>query len=227
MYENIKKNVLKANLAIKEYKLVIFTWGNVSLYDQNLGVVGIKPSGVPYEKMQADDIVIVDLDGNQLSGNLRPSVDLSTHLEVYKKHPQIRSIVHTHSTYATAWAQKNRNIPLYGTTHADYFKTDIPCARFLEASELDLYEKNTGIIIADSISSNPFETPACIVSGHGAFAWGKNTEESVHHAVVLEEIAKTAYLTETILGHNNLLPEHIRNLHYQRKHGKKAKYGQK
>lgn len=226
-YNNLKKLVLKANLEIKESGLVLFTWGNVSLIDRTLNVVAIKPSGVPYEKMSEEDIVVVDLLGNVIDGNLKPSVDLNTHLELYKAFPNINSVVHTHSTYATAWAQKAIDIPLLGTTHADYFSDDIPCVRYLLKEEMKDYEKSTGVAIVQRFENlNYTHIPGCIVSGHGVFAWGKDSKESVYHATVLEEIAKIAYLTYTLPGKTNKLPKHMSNTHYERKHGKNKTYGQ-
>jgi L-ribulose-5-phosphate 4-epimerase len=228
MYQKIKQAVYKANLEVKEAGLVLFTWGNVSARDDKLKVIAIKPSGVPYESMKEDDIVIVDYDGKVIEGKLRPSVDLPTHLELYKRHPEINAIVHTHSTYATAWAQKGRSIRVYGTTHADYFADEIPCAGYLRPSQMDEYEKNTGILISETIKPGKAnELPAAIVKGHGAFAWGKSVEDAVYHAIVLEQVAKLAYLTETLPGWSPQLPEHIKKTHYLRKHGPKATYGQK
>jgi L-ribulose-5-phosphate 4-epimerase len=228
MYQALKEKTYKANMAIKKSGLVLFTWGNVSVKDDTLKVVAIKPSGVAYETMTINDIVVVDFAGNIVEGEMRPSVDLPSHLALYKTHPEIGAIVHTHSTFATAWAQKGRAIPMYGTTHADYFSDDIPCADYLSAEEMQDYEKNTGVVIAKLIKAgHANELPAAIVKGHGAFAWGKNAKDAVYHAVVLEEVAKMAYLTEAIPGPNKVLPKHIRDTHYTRKHGPNASYGQK
>lgn len=228
MYQSLKEAVYQANMAIKQSGLVLFTWGNVSAKDDALKVVAIKPSGVPYETMTINDIVVTDFAGNVIEGHLRPSVDLPSHLALYLAHPEIQSIVHTHSTYATAWAQKGRAIPMYGTTHADYFSDDIPCADYVSADDMEAYEKHTGLVIAKLIQpGHANELPAAIVKGHGAFAWGKNTLDAVYHATVLEEVAKMAYLTETIPGENHPLPKHIRSTHFLRKHGPKASYGQK
>lgn len=228
MYKTLKETTYNANIAIKKSGLVLLTWGNVSVKDDALKVIAIKPSGVAYEKMKADDIVVVDFDGNIIEGTLRPSVDLPSHLALYKAHQEIGAIVHTHSTFATAWAQKGRAIPMYGTTHADYFSDDIPCAPYLTPEEMKDYEKNTGEVIAALIKKGRAnETPAAIIKGHGAFAWGKNAKDAVLHAIVLEEVAKIAYLTEAIPGQNNPLPEHIKKTHYERKHGPNARYGQK
>lgn len=226
-YQQLRKDVFKANLAIKKSGLVLFTWGNVSVIDRSLNVVGIKPSGVPYDVMKEQDIVITDLEGNVIDGKLKPSVDLNTHLEIYNNFKDIKSVVHTHSTYATAWAQKARSIPLFGTTHADYFSEKIPCVRYLREEEMETYELSTGKAIVETFEKiNYLHVPGCIVSGHGVFAWGNNSENAVYHATVLEEIAKIAYLTETLPGEKKLLPKHISNTHYQRKHGKNKTYGQ-
>lgn len=228
MYQTLKEVVYQANMAIKKSGLVLFTWGNVSAKDDYLKVIAIKPSGVPYETMTVNDIVVTDYDGKVIEGTLRPSVDLPSHLAIYAAHPDIKSIVHTHSTFATAWAQKGRSIPMYGTTHADYFSTDIPCAGFLTENDMEAYELNTGKMIAQLVApGHANECPAAIIRGHGAFAWGKNTTDAVYHATVLEEVAKMAYLTETIPGETQPLPRHIRSTHYLRKHGPKASYGQK
>lgn len=226
-YNKLKNDVLKANLAIKENGLVLFTWGNVSQIDRVLNVVAIKPSGVSYDIMKKEDIVIVDLNGKVVDGNLNPSVDLKTHLELYKAFPNINSVVHTHSTYATAWAQKAIDIPLLGTTHTDYFSEDIPCVRYLKKEEMSQYEKSTGLAIVEKfLNLDYLQNPGCIVSGHGVFTWGIDSKESVYHATVLEEIAKMAYLTCTLPGENNKLPKHIKNTHYKRKHGENKTYGQ-
>lgn len=228
MYQALKKAVYDANMAIKKSGLVLFTWGNVSAKDPILKVVAIKPSGVPYEEMSIADIVVVDYDGHVIEGVLRPSVDLPTHLEIYKEHPEVLSVVHTHSTYATAWAQKGRSIPMYGTTHADYFSDDIPVADYLNEEDMVDYEKNTGVVLNRIIKKgHALELPAAIVKGHGAFAWGKTALEAVYHATVLEEVAKMAFLTEALPGKNTPLPQHIKQTHYLRKHGPKATYGQK
>ena len=228
MYQALKKATYKANLDVKNAGLVLFTWGNVSLRDPELKVIAIKPSGVAYETMKEDDIVIVDYSGQVVNGALRPSVDLATHLELYLRHPEINGIVHTHSTYATAFAQKGKAIRVYGTTHADYFSSEIPCAGNLSPSQMDEYEKNTGVIISELIKPGKAnELPAAIVKGHGAFAWGQSVEDAVYHAIVLEQVAKLAYLTETLPGLTPQLPDHIKKTHYMRKHGPKATYGQK
>lgn len=225
MLEELKKEVLKANLDLVKNGLVLFTWGNVSAIDKKSKLVVIKPSGVDYDGMKAEDMVVVDLNGKVVEGKYRPSSDTPTHLELYKAHPEIGGIVHTHSTYATAFAQSGRSIPAYGTTHADYFYGDIPCARSLNESEMDEYEKNTGVVINETVK-DVVAIPACLVAHHGVFAWGKNASEAVYHATVVEEVAKMTYLTENI-GGKNRLPQHIADKHYNRKHGKNAYYGQK
>lgn len=228
MLEELKKEVLKSNLDLVKNGLVLFTWGNVSAIDRKTGYVVIKPSGVEYDGMKAEDMVVVDLDGKVIEGKYRPSSDTPTHLELYKAHPEIGGIVHTHSTYATAWAQVERSIPAYGTTHADYFYGDIPCARNLEESEMSEYEKNTGVVINETFKDKDVVAiPACLVAHHGVFAWGKNASEAVYHATVVEEVAKMAQITETLKPITKRLPQHIADKHYNRKHGKNAYYGQK
>lgn len=225
----LRERVLRANLDLVKNKLVLFTWGNVSAIDRALGLVVIKPSGVKYDDMKADDMVVTDLDGKVVFGSLRPSTDLMTHLELYRAHPEIGGVVHTHSTYATAFAQADRAIPMYGTTHADYFHGDIPCARTLIADELDEYEKNTGRAINETVRDT-VGIPACLAAHHGVFAWGRDAEEAVYNATVVEEVAKMATLTEqtaNYAGHDALpLPAHIADKHYERKHGSGAYYGQ-
>lgn len=242
MLEELKKEVLKANLDLVKNGLVLFTWGNVSAIDKSKGLVVIKPSGVSYDGMKAEDMVVVDLNGKVVEGKYRPSSDTPTHLELYKAHPEIGGIVHTHSTYATAFAQAERSIPVYGTTHADYFYGQVPCTRDLEESEMTDYEKNTGVVINETLvrhsersgaePRNPIVNPvtaipACLVAHHGVFAWGKDAAEAVYHATVVEEVAKTAFLTETLNPSVALLPKHIKDKHYLRKHGENAYYGQK
>ena len=228
MLEELKKEVLKANLDLVKNGLVLFTWGNVSAIDKERKLVVIKPSGVSYENMTAEDMVVVDLDGKIVEGKYRPSSDTPTHLELYKAHPEICGIVHTHSTFATAWAQAERSIPAYGTTHADYFYGDIPCARNLKVSEMGDYEKNTGVVIIETFKDKDVVAiPACLVAHHGVFAWGKNADEAVYHATVVEEVAKMAQITEALNPNVKRLPQHIADKHYNRKHGKNAYYGQK
>ena len=225
MLEELKEKVYKANLDLVKNGLVLFTWGNVSAIDKESGLVVIKPSGVKYEDMTAEDMVVVDLDGKIVEGRLNPSSDTPTHLELYKAHKEIGGIVHTHSTYATAFAQAGKDIRAYGTTHADYFYGDIPCTRSLTENEMMEYEKNTGVIINETVKDT-VSIPACLVKNHGVFAWGKDADEAVYHATVTEEVAKMAYITET-LGCMDRLPQYIADKHYNRKHGKSAYYGQK
>lgn len=228
MLEELKKEVLKSNLDLVKNGLVLFTWGNVSAIDKKTGYVVIKPSGVEYDGMKAEDMVVVDLNGKVIEGKYRPSSDTPTHLELYKAHPEIGGIVHTHSTYATAWAQVERSIPAYGTTHADYFYGDIPCARNLTQEEMDEYEKNTGVVINETFKDKDVVAiPACLVAHHGVFAWGKNANEAVYHATVVEEVAKMAQITETLKPITKRLPQYVADKHYNRKHGKNAYYGQK
>lgn len=227
MLEDLKKEVLKANLDLVKNGLVLFTWGNVSAIDKKAGLVVIKPSGVDYDVMKAEDMVVVDFNGKVVEGKLRPSSDTPTHLEIYKNHPEIGGIVHTHSTYATAFAQAGRAIPAYGTTHADYLYGDIPCARSLETDEMEEYEKNTGVVINEMFKNKDVVAiPACLVAHHGVFAWGKNAAEAVYHATVVEEVAKMAFITENLTPLTKRLPQHIADKHYNRKHGANSYYGQ-
>lgn len=227
MLEDLKQKVLKANLDLVKHGLVLFTWGNVSEIDRKSGLVVIKPSGVDYDTMKAEDMVVVDLDGKVVEGKLRPSSDMPTHLELYKEHPDIGGVVHTHSTYATAFAQAERGIPAYGTTHADYFYGQVPCTRNLEQSETSEYEKNTGVVINETFKDKDTAAiPACLVAHHGVFAWGKNSDEAVYHATVVEEVAKMAFITENLTPLTKRLPRHIADKHYNRKHGANSYYGQ-
>ena len=230
MLEQLKEKVLKANLDLVKNKLVLFTWGNVSEIDRASGLVVIKPSGVDYDGMTADDMVVVDLNGKVVEGSLRPSSDTPTHLEIYKAFPNVNGVTHTHSTFATSWAQAGRDIPFYGTTHADYFYGDIPCARSLKKEEIEgEYEKNTGLVIIEKFKSgklNPVEVPGVLVRSHGVFAFGKDGAQSVYNATVIEEVAKMAYLTENINPEAQRADQFMMEKHYQRKHGKNAYYGQ-
>jgi L-ribulose-5-phosphate 4-epimerase len=228
MISGLKEQVFKANLDLVKHNLVLFTWGNASGIDRELGLVVIKPSGVEYDVMTADQMVVVDLDGNIVEGNLLPSSDTPTHLELYKAFENIGGIVHTHSTYATAWAQAGISIPIIGTTHADYFANDIPCTRDMKNDEvMGSYEKETGSVIIEKFRHlNYSHIPGILVKNHGPFTWGKNLREAVHNSVVLEEIARMAYIAFSVnpnLTMNNLLTEK----HFQRKHGANAYYGQK
>ncbi len=230
MLEALKQQIYEANMELPRRGLVTYTWGNVSGIDREKGLFVIKPSGVDYEKMRPEDMVVMDLEGNQVEGSLRPSSDTPTHLELYKAFPEIGGIVHTHSTYATAWAQAGRGIPCYGTTHADYFYGEIPCARNLTAEEIEEgYEKNTGLVIAETFKGrNPRYMPGVLCKNHGPFTWGKDGAEAVHNAVVLEEIARMNLLTEILNpGGDNTTPQCMQDKHFLRKHGPNAYYGQR
>lgn len=228
MLEALKKQVYEANMELPRRGLITYTWGNVSGIDRETGYIVIKPSGVDYELLKPQDMVIVDLEGNKIEGEYKPSSDTPTHLELYKAFPEIGGIVHTHSPWATAWAQAGRSIPCYGTTHADYFYGSIPCARSLTKDEIESdYEKNTGLVIIDTFKElNPSFVPGVLCINHGPFTWGKDAMEAVHNAVVLEEVAKMAFQTEQINTHVNAAPEAIKEKHFMRKHGKNAYYGQ-
>ncbi len=228
MLEALKEKVFRANLDLVKHGLVIFTWGNVSAIDRENNLVVIKPSGVSYETMVAADMVVVDLDGNIIEGGLRPSSDMPAHLMLYKAFSEIGGIVHTHSTYATAWAQAGKDIPNIGTTHADYFHDAIPCTAEMSRAEVEgNYEKETGRVIVRCFKEiDPVHTPGVLVRNHGPFAWGRDAADAVHNAVVLEQVAKMAYLSYQInpsLTMNPLLVEK----HFNRKHGPNAYYGQK
>ena len=227
MLKTLKERVLHSNLSLVKHGLVIFTWGNVSGIDREKGLVVIKPSGVSYDDMKADDMVVVDLEGNVAEGDLNPSSDTPTHLVLYRNFEKIGGIVHTHSEWATSWAQAGRSIPAYGTTHADYFYGEIPCTRKLTRKEIDKdYELNTGKVIVERFKELDYEAlPGVLVKGHAPFAWGTDPEEAVHNAVVMEEIAKMALRTE-VLGNKNPVDMYLLDKHYMRKHGKKAYYGQ-
>ena len=231
MLEELKKKVYEANMDLPKYGLVTFTWGNVSAIDREKGLFVIKPSGVEYDKLTPEDMVVMDLDGNRVEGKLNPSSDTATHLELYNSFPEIGGIVHTHSSYATSWAQAGRSIPCYGTTHADYIYGEVPCARCLTKEEIDEgYEKNTGRLIVEEfkrLNKKPLEVPAVLCKNHGPFAWGKDAKEAVHNAVVLEEVAKMAYRCEIINKDVKPAPQELQDKHYYRKHGADAYYGQK
>ncbi|WP_303023359.1 L-ribulose-5-phosphate 4-epimerase [Duncaniella muris] len=227
MLQELKEKVFHANLELVKQGLVIYTWGNVSGIDREKGLVAIKPSGLDYDKMTADDMVVVDLEGNIVEGKLRPSSDTPTHLALYRAFPAIGGVVHTHSTYATAWSQAGLDIPNIGTTHADYFHKDIPCTADMTAEEVrGDYELETGNVIVRRFADiDPTATPAVLVKNHGPFTWGKDPADAVHNAVVLEQVAKMAFIARTInpaLIMNPLLIEK----HYNRKHGPGAYYGQ-
>ena len=228
MLEKLKEKVLEANLQLPKHGLVVFTWGNVSAYDEESGLVVIKPSGVDYDEMTVDDMVVVNLDGEVVEGKLRPSSDTPTHVYLYSRFPQIRGIVHTHSTWATSWAQSGLPIPCYGTTHADYFYGEIPIARTLAEDEVESeYERNTGVVIEEAFrDKDPMAVPGVLCRNHGPFAWGKSAAEAVHNAVVLEECAKMAAITRMINPEAEAAPGYLMDKHYFRKHGKNAYYGQ-
>lgn len=228
MLEELKEKVLKANLLLPHYGLVTFTWGNVSEIDRERNLVVIKPSGVDYDKLTVEDMVVVDLSGHVVEGTLRPSSDTPTHLELYKAFKEIGGIVHTHSTFATSWAQAGLSIPCFGTTHADYFYNEIPSARSLTKEEIATdYEKNTGLVIVETFKSrDPLATPGVLCVNHGPFTWGKDSLEAVHNAVVLEEVAKMAMYAKLINPELKAAPQTIMDKHYFRKHGKDAYYGQ-
>ena len=227
MLEELKKRVFEQNTALVKHGLVVLTWGNVSAKDEKTGLVVIKPSGVPYDTMKEEDMVIVDTDGNIVEGNYRPSSDLPTHLYLYKQFPALGGIVHTHSTYATAFAQAGREIPAYGTTHADAFYGNIPCTREMTDEEIDVdYEWNTGKVIAETLTDAE-AIPAMLVKNHGVFTWGKTPEKAVENAVTFEEVAKMAFLTECLNDKTPKIKQQLLDKHYLRKHGKNAYYGQK
>ena len=230
MLEELKKQVYEANMLLPKYNLVTFTWGNVSGIDREAGLFVIKPSGVDYDKLIPEDMVVVDLQGNKVEGRYNPSSDTATHMVLYNRFPEIGGIVHTHSTWATSWAQAGRGIPCYGTTHADYIYGQVPCVRNLTKAEIDeAYELNTGVLIADYFTEkkiDPVATPAVLCKNHGPFTWGKDAMEAVHNAVVLEEVAKMAANTEVINPQVQPAPQELQDKHYYRKHGENAYYGQ-
>ncbi|MDR0831288.1 MAG: L-ribulose-5-phosphate 4-epimerase AraD [Bacillales bacterium] len=228
MLEQLKEKVLQANLRLQSSGLVILTWGNVSEIDEETKLVAIKPSGVPYENMTAKDIVIVNLEGDIIEGNLRPSSDLPTHLQLYKRYPTIKGICHTHSKWATIFSQANKSIEILGTTHADYFHGDIPVTRILSEQEArEAYELNTGNVIIEKIDKkDPLEIPAILCGGHGPFTFGTSGEKAVENAIVLEFVAEMAYYTRNLNNQNDLFKTYIGDIHYYRKHGKNAYYGQ-
>lgn len=226
--EQLKQQVLEANLALPRHGMVTFTWGNVSGIDRERGLVVIKPSGVPYETMGIEDMVVVDLDGNVREGKLKPSSDTPTHLVLYRTFAGIGGIVHTHSPSATSWAQAGRAIPAFGTTHADYFYGEIPCTRPMTKEEVaGDYEAETGNVIAETFKErDPLAVPGVLVHGHAPFAWGKDPDEAVHNAVVLEEVAKMGLNTLLLNPDARPISQALLDKHYLRKHGKNAYYGQ-
>lgn len=230
MLEELKKQVFEANLSLVKHNLVILTWGNVSAIDRESGLVVIKPSGISYDEMTISDMVVVNLNGEVVEGHLRPSSDTDTHIELYKKYKEIGGVVHTHSTLATAWAQAKRDIPAYGTTHADTFYGPVPCTRSLLKGEIDgEYEKNTGLVIIETLTERniePLSVPGIIVSSHGPFAWGESSSKAVYNSVVIEEVAKMALNTEILNKEIESIPIELKDKHYYRKHGANAYYGQ-
>ena len=230
MLEELKKRVYEANMELPKRGLVTYTWGNVSEIDRETGYFVIKPSGVDYELLTPDDMVVMDLEGNRIEGKYKPSSDTATHAELYKAFPEIGGVVHTHSPWATSWAQAGRSIPCYGTTHADYMYGPIPCARNLTEEEINgEYEKNTGLVIIETFKKNdinPVYVPAVLCANHGPFTWGKDAAEAVHNAVVLEEVAKMAAQTELINPKVAPAPDCIKEKHFMRKHGANSYYGQ-
>ena len=226
MLDELKKQVYEQNLALVQHGLVVLTWGNVSGIDRERGLVVIKPSGVPYADMVPSDLVVVDLEGNIIEGSLRPSSDTPTHLELYKAFPGIGGVVHTHSTYAVAFAQTGRAIKAYGTTHADAFYGDIPCTRALTREEIEKdYEQNTGKVIIETVKDYN-ALPAILVKNHGPFIWGKTANDAVENAVILEEVARMAMLTEQLDPSTPRVEQYLLDKHFFRKHGKGAYYGQ-
>ncbi|OYP47195.1 L-ribulose-5-phosphate 4-epimerase [Prevotella sp. P4-98] len=230
MLEELKEKVFQANLDLVKHNLVIFTWGNVSAIDREKGLVVIKPSGVSYDTMKVSDMVVVDLhSGKVVEGDLNPSSDTPTHLVLYRAFPEIGGVVHTHSTYATAWAQAGRDIPNIGTTHADYFHDDIPCTADMTADQMAEYEYHTGVVIVNRISSgniNPVHTPGVLVKNHGPFSWGKDADQAVYNAVVMEQVAKMAFISLSVNPDTTMNPLLVEK-HFSRKHGPNAYYGQK
>ena len=230
MLELLKQEVYEANMLLPKYHLVTFTWGNVSGIDREKGLFVIKPSGVDYDKLTPDSMVVVNLEGEVVEGDYRPSSDTPTHVVLYNRFQEIGGVVHTHSPWATSWAQAGRGIPCYGTTHADYLYGQVPCVRTLTKEEIETaYEKNTGVLIADEferLAVDYLATPAVLCKNHGPFTWGKDAKEAVHNAVVLEEVAKMAARCEQIDPKVNPAPQELQDKHYYRKHGKNAYYGQ-
>lgn len=234
MLEELKKRVFEANLKLVEYNLVVLTWGNVSGIDREKGLFVIKPSGVPYSTMTAEDMVVMDLNGNKVEGELNPSSDTPTHLELYRRFEDIGGIVHTHSPWACSWAQAGRDVPAYGTTHADFANGAVPCTRGLTEDEVNgEYELNTGKVIVEEFQKRgitPTECPAVLIHRHGPFTWGKDEFKAVDNALILEEVAKMAYQTESVAALSSDsdigIEGYLLNKHYQRKHGKNAYYGQ-
>lgn len=229
MLEKLKQAVLEANLELPGRGLVTYTWGNVSAIDRESNLVVIKPSGVPYEELKLEHLVVVDLNGNKVEGKLNPSSDTPTHLVLYKNFKEVGGIVHTHSRWATIWAQAGKGIPALGTTHADYYYGEIPCTRKMTDEEIkNEYEKNTGHVIVETFEGkNPIYIPGVLVNNHGPFTWGKDAHEAVHNAVVLDEVAMMAYHTCALTPGINPINQVLLDKHFLRKHGANAYYGQK
>ena len=230
MLEYLRQQVYEANMELPRHGLVTDTWGNVSAIDHEKGLIVIKPSGVDYNELAPDNLVIVDMAGNVVEGSLKPSSDTKTHLELYNAFPALGGIVHTHSTYAVAWAQACKDIPAFGTTHADYFYGAVPCTRKLTQEEVDSdYERNTGKAIVETFCDHnivPMHVPGVLCANHGPFTWGKDAAQAVYHAVVLEEVAKMALLTNQVNPNTAPAPQYVLDKHYHRKHGSTAYYGQ-
>jgi L-ribulose-5-phosphate 4-epimerase len=229
MLEQLKEKVLKANLELPKRELVTYTWGNVSGIDRKKGLVVIKPSGVEYDQMEVEDMVVLDLKGNKIEGKLKASSDTATHLYLYNHFEEIGGIVHTHSSWATSWAQAGKSIPALGTTHADYFYGEIPCTRKMKEAEIkDEYEKETGKVIVETFRSlDPAQLPGVLVNNHGPFAWGTDADNAVHNAVVMEEVARMAYRSLNLNQNLNNIDQVLLDKHFLRKHGRNAYYGQK
>jgi len=229
MLEKLKQEVLEANLLLPKMGLVVFTWGNVSAIDREKGIIAIKPSGVEYDHLTADDIVLVDLNGKVVEGRYKPSSDTSTHLELYKAFPDIKGVVHTHSRWATIFAQAKVGIPAYGTTHADYYYGEIPCTRLLTTAEIEGdYELNTGKVIVDTFKKiDPNFVKGVVVASHGPFVWGSSAVDAVHQAVVMEEVAMMAWHVQMMNPEITPMQQALLDKHFLRKHGKNAYYGQK
>ena len=230
MLKKLKHAVYEANMELPRRGLVTYTWGNVSGIDRDKGLVVIKPSGVEYEDLSPDQLVVLDLEGHVVEGDLNPSSDTKTHLALYRAFPQLGGIVHTHSPHAVAWAQAGEDIPCYGTTHADYFYGPVPCARSLTHAEVDEdYELNTGLVIVQTLKErgiNPLHVPGIVCRNHGPFTWGKDAAQAVYHAVVLEEVARMAMYTRLVNAGAPSAPQYVQDKHFLRKHGPNAYYGQ-